>query len=306
MKHPVDVHVGKRVRHRRWMLGVTQQQLAEQVGIKFQQIQKYETGMNRISASRLWDIAEALDAPVSFFFEGIDGQADARRRARRPDVGQGSAGAGAQLLRDPRDAAQTAVRSGPRAVGRGLIRPAGSAGRVRAPVPVASVRALPTLTGCPLVAETPKPAATLARRFPRYLRRGRLRRGDQGERRQSRSESEIEALVACAHAMADAARAAALPHFRRAKDSTPTTSWRRGLRSGYRRRPRLGSGDAGGAGRAAARGRDARRGTGGAGRHFGPDLGDRPDRRHPRLSHRHPGLGGADRPARRRRARFTA
>jgi transcriptional regulator with XRE-family HTH domain len=77
MKHPVDVHVGKRVRHRRWMLGVTQQQLAEQVGIKFQQIQKYETGMNRISASRLWDIAEALDAPISFFFEGLDGQAGA-------------------------------------------------------------------------------------------------------------------------------------------------------------------------------------------------------------------------------------
>ena len=72
MKHPVDVHVGKRVRHRRWMLGVTQQQLAERVGIKFQQIQKYETGMNRISASRLWDIAEALDVPISFFFEGLD------------------------------------------------------------------------------------------------------------------------------------------------------------------------------------------------------------------------------------------
>ena len=72
MKHPVDVHVGKRIRHRRWMLGVTQQQLAERVGIKFQQIQKYETGMNRVSASRLWDIAEALEVPISFFFEGLD------------------------------------------------------------------------------------------------------------------------------------------------------------------------------------------------------------------------------------------
>lgn len=51
---------------------MTQQQLAEAVGIKFQQIQKYETGMNRISASRLWDIAEALDVPVSFFFEGLE------------------------------------------------------------------------------------------------------------------------------------------------------------------------------------------------------------------------------------------
>ena len=74
MKHPVDVHVGKRVRHRRWMVGMTQQQLGDTVGIKFQQIQKYETGMNRVSASRQWDIASALDVPVSFFFEGLDGQ----------------------------------------------------------------------------------------------------------------------------------------------------------------------------------------------------------------------------------------
>ncbi|PRY79690.1 transcriptional regulator with XRE-family HTH domain [Yoonia maritima] len=77
MKHPVDVHVGKRIRHRRWMNGTTQQQLAENVGIKFQQIQKYETGMNRVSASRLWDIAKVLDVPVSFFFEGLDEQVQA-------------------------------------------------------------------------------------------------------------------------------------------------------------------------------------------------------------------------------------
>jgi transcriptional regulator with XRE-family HTH domain len=72
MAHPVDVHVGKRIRHRRWLIGMTQQQLAEAVGIKFQQIQKYETGANRVSASRLWGIAEALDVPVSFFFEGLE------------------------------------------------------------------------------------------------------------------------------------------------------------------------------------------------------------------------------------------
>jgi transcriptional regulator with XRE-family HTH domain len=72
MAHAVDVHVGKRIRHRRWMNGTTQQQLADAVGIKFQQIQKYETGMNRVSASRLWDIAHALDVPVTFFFEGFD------------------------------------------------------------------------------------------------------------------------------------------------------------------------------------------------------------------------------------------
>ena len=76
MKHPVDVHVGKRIRHRRWMVGMTQQQLAERVGIKFQQIQKYETGMNRVSASRLWEIATALGVAVSFFFEGLGAAAD--------------------------------------------------------------------------------------------------------------------------------------------------------------------------------------------------------------------------------------
>jgi len=71
MKHPVDAHVGKRIRHRRWMVGMTQQQLADKVGIKFQQIQKYETGMNRVSASRLWDIADSLGVAISFFFEGL-------------------------------------------------------------------------------------------------------------------------------------------------------------------------------------------------------------------------------------------
>ena len=74
MPHPVDVHVGKRIRHRRWLVGMTQQQLAESVGIKFQQIQKYETGANRVSASRLWDIADALGVEISFFFEGLESE----------------------------------------------------------------------------------------------------------------------------------------------------------------------------------------------------------------------------------------
>lgn len=71
MAHKVDVHVGKRIRQLRWLTGMTQQKLAEMVGIKFQQIQKYETGANRVSASRLWDIAAAMDNDVSFFFEGL-------------------------------------------------------------------------------------------------------------------------------------------------------------------------------------------------------------------------------------------
>ena len=81
MKHEVDVHVGKRIRHRRWMNGTTQQQLAEAVGIKFQQIQKYETGMNRVSASRLWDIAHVLGVPVSFFFDGLDSDTQTTTKA---------------------------------------------------------------------------------------------------------------------------------------------------------------------------------------------------------------------------------
>ena len=80
MKHPVDVHVGQRVRQRRLLLGMTLQELGDSVGIKFQQIQKYESGANRISASRMWDIAAAMEVPVSFFFEGLDGQA--------PDTGE--------------------------------------------------------------------------------------------------------------------------------------------------------------------------------------------------------------------------
>lgn len=85
MAHPVDIHVGKRIRHRRWLIGKTQQQLAEQVGIKFQQIQKYETGANRVSASRLWDISDALDVPVSFFFEGLDDEGKGGGKSSVPD-----------------------------------------------------------------------------------------------------------------------------------------------------------------------------------------------------------------------------
>ena len=74
MAHPVDKHVGKRLRQRRWLVGMTQQQLAEHVGIKFQQIQKYETGANRVSASRLWDIASTLDVSINFFFDGLQAE----------------------------------------------------------------------------------------------------------------------------------------------------------------------------------------------------------------------------------------
>ncbi|GAA6181273.1 MULTISPECIES: helix-turn-helix domain-containing protein [unclassified Shimia] len=86
MTHPVDVHVGKKIRQRRWLTGMTQQQLAEQVGIKFQQIQKYETGANRVSASRLWDISDALDVQVSFFFEGLENHKDGGTQSVPSDI----------------------------------------------------------------------------------------------------------------------------------------------------------------------------------------------------------------------------
>ena len=74
MTHPVDICVGQRVRQRRSLLGMTTQQLADSVGVTDQQIQNYETGADRISASRIWDIAAALAVPVMFFFERLDGQ----------------------------------------------------------------------------------------------------------------------------------------------------------------------------------------------------------------------------------------
>lgn len=72
MPHPVDVHVGHMIRTTRRTRGMTQQMLAARVGVKFQQVQKYETGANRVSASRLWEIAHVLDVPVQHFFDGFD------------------------------------------------------------------------------------------------------------------------------------------------------------------------------------------------------------------------------------------
>jgi transcriptional regulator with XRE-family HTH domain len=71
MANQTDLHVGKRLRRRRRLLGLTQQQLAESIGIRFQQIQKYECGANRVTASRLYELAVALNVPVGYFFEGI-------------------------------------------------------------------------------------------------------------------------------------------------------------------------------------------------------------------------------------------
>ena len=71
--HPIDTHVGRRIRQRRRLLGLTQEKLAKAVNIRFQQIQKYESGANRVSASRLWSLARVMDVSVAYFFEGLNG-----------------------------------------------------------------------------------------------------------------------------------------------------------------------------------------------------------------------------------------
>ena len=71
----IDLHLGKRLRRRRRLLGLTQQQLAGACGVRFQQIQKYECGANRISASRLWQLSEALEVPVAYFYDGLSAPA---------------------------------------------------------------------------------------------------------------------------------------------------------------------------------------------------------------------------------------
>ncbi len=69
--NPVDVHVGSRVRLRRMLVGLSQEKLGDSMGLTFQQIQKYEKGVNRIGASRLFKLSQVLDVPVQFFFDGM-------------------------------------------------------------------------------------------------------------------------------------------------------------------------------------------------------------------------------------------
>ena len=81
----VDMHVGKRVRLRRTLLGMSQEQLGASLNITFQQVQKYERGANRISASRLWDISQILDVQISYFFDDmtVDTMRSSPRRVSR-------------------------------------------------------------------------------------------------------------------------------------------------------------------------------------------------------------------------------
>ena len=82
--NPVDVYVGSRIRMRRNMLAMSQESLATSIRLTFQQVQKYEKGVNRVGASRLQQIATALQVPPSFFFEGVSGTPDEKGAASAP------------------------------------------------------------------------------------------------------------------------------------------------------------------------------------------------------------------------------
>src|SRR5258707_1346983 len=69
--NPIDVHVGSRIRRRRTLLGMSQERLGDALGLTFQQVQKYERGMNRVGASRLFALSQVLDVPISFFFDDV-------------------------------------------------------------------------------------------------------------------------------------------------------------------------------------------------------------------------------------------
>lgn len=75
--NPVDIHVGTRIRLRRQVMKMSQEKLGDQLGVTFQQVQKYERGTNRVGASRLWRLSQVLDVPVSFFFEGLTNEIEA-------------------------------------------------------------------------------------------------------------------------------------------------------------------------------------------------------------------------------------
>lgn len=96
--HPIDAHVGAQVKIRRKAKRMTQQQLAEILGLTFQQIQKYERGANRVSASKLMMIAEALDVPISYFFDGLDGAGGVRSPAFSEDEAEFDAAVTKQVL----------------------------------------------------------------------------------------------------------------------------------------------------------------------------------------------------------------
>jgi transcriptional regulator with XRE-family HTH domain len=100
--NPVDRHVGSKVRSRRLMLGMSQERLGDALGVTFQQVQKYEKGVNRIGASRLQRTAEALGVSISSFFDGLPAQnGDAAAAERQPDASEAALLAAFSRVTDP-------------------------------------------------------------------------------------------------------------------------------------------------------------------------------------------------------------
>jgi transcriptional regulator with XRE-family HTH domain len=89
--NPIDVHVGSRIRLRRTLMGMSQERLGEALGLTFQQVQKYERGVNRVGASRLYDLSRVLDVPISFFYDDMPESVGGPRAAGRGPVGFGDA-----------------------------------------------------------------------------------------------------------------------------------------------------------------------------------------------------------------------
>ncbi len=85
--HPVDTHVGSRVKLRRMILGMSQDSLGKSLGLTFQQVQKYEKGVNRIGASRLFELSDLLEVPIQYFYDGY-GDADSANGFAEPDVAE--------------------------------------------------------------------------------------------------------------------------------------------------------------------------------------------------------------------------
>src|ERR1700746_1942669 len=86
--NPIDVHVGQRIRQRRTLLGMSQEKLAEAIGLTFQQVQKYERGANRVGSSRRVDFPRLLDGPISYFFEDMEASVAAKSPSRLMGVSE--------------------------------------------------------------------------------------------------------------------------------------------------------------------------------------------------------------------------
>ena len=104
---PIDIHVGKRIKLRRTLLHISQEQLAGDIGVTFQQVQKYESGHNRVSASRLFDISRVLNCPIAYFFEDIGPETTGDRSTPAARSGEAMAEEVAALDADPMQRTET-------------------------------------------------------------------------------------------------------------------------------------------------------------------------------------------------------